>query len=55
MIEIITTYKIEFSVNQARELFVLLEQQKDSGRLTIDNDLILVYNQLRALHLGEGK
>jgi hypothetical protein len=48
-IEKLTTFKIEFTETQARELFDFLRQQKDCGQLTVDKDLILVYNELRKL------
>ena len=47
MIEIETNYKMTLSEQQARELYQLLRTEKDIGHLTPDNELILVYQELR--------
>jgi hypothetical protein len=47
MIEIQKNYKITFTEQQARELYELLRTEKESGCLTIDKDLLLVYNELK--------
>ena len=49
MIELKKSYVIEFTENQAQELYQLLRLQKDTGHLTTDHDIILVYNELRKL------
>ena len=49
MIEKQISYKIEFTEQQAKELYEVLGIQKDVGHLTHDKDLILVYNELRKL------
>jgi len=49
MIEIQKNYKITFTEQQARELYELLRTEKESGCLTIDKDLLLVYNELKEL------
>jgi hypothetical protein len=49
MIEIQKNYKITFTEQQARELYELLRTEKDSGCLTVDKDLVLVYNAMKPL------
>jgi Na+/phosphate symporter len=42
-------YSIEFTEQQAKELYQLLRTEKDSGCLTPDKELVLVYNELRKI------
>jgi hypothetical protein len=52
MIEKQISYKIEFTEQQAKELYEFLRGAKDVGRLSIDGDLILVYNELKKLFVS---
>lgn len=47
MIEKQTNYIITFTEQQARELFRLLQTEKDSGCLGVDKELKLIYHELR--------
>jgi hypothetical protein len=47
MINIQKTYNISFTEKQAKELYELLRTEKESGCLTVDKDLVLVYNELK--------
>jgi len=49
MIDIQKTYNISFTEQQAKELYELLRIEEDSGYLTVDKDLVLVYNELKNL------
>ena len=49
MIELKKSYVIEFTEQQAKELYEFLREAKDVGHLHTDKDLILVYNELRKL------
>ena len=49
MIEKQISYKIEFTEQQAKELYEFLRGVKDVGHLSVDRDLILVYNELKKL------
>ena len=49
MIEKQISYKIEFTEQQAKELYEFLREAKDFGHLHTDKDLILVYNELRKI------
>ena len=49
MIEKQISYKIEFTEQQAKELYEFLRGAKDVGHLHTDKELILVYNELRKL------
>ena len=49
MIEIQKNYKLTLTENQAQELYGLLRTEKDSGCLTVDKDLVLLYNELKNL------
>ena len=49
MIEKQIIYKIEFTEQQAKELYEFLRGAKDVGHLHTDKDLILVYNELKKL------
>jgi len=47
MIEIQKNYKITLTEQQVKELYELLRIEQDSGCLTVDKDLLLVYNELK--------
>jgi hypothetical protein len=49
MIEIQKNYKLTLTEDQARELYLLLRTEKDSGCLTPDRELKLVYHELKNL------
>jgi hypothetical protein len=49
MIKISKTYHIALTEQQAKELYELLRTEKDSGGLSVDKDLVLVYNALKPL------
>ena len=49
MIEKQISYKIEFTEQQVKELYALLKLQKDTGHLTTDHEIVLVYNELKKL------
>ena len=49
MIEKQISYKIEFTETQAKELYEFLRGAKDVGHLSVDRDLILVYNELKKI------
>lgn len=49
MIEIQKNYKLTLTENQAKELYQLLRTEKDSGCLTPDKELVLVYHELKDL------
>lgn len=49
MIEKQISYKIEFTEQQAKELYLILKNQKDIGHLNTDYELVLVYNELKQL------
>jgi hypothetical protein len=49
MIQIEKNYKLTLTERQARELYELLRTEKDSGGLSVDKDLVLVYNALKPL------
>ena len=49
MIEKQISYKIEFTEQQAKELYEFLRWAKDVSHLSVDKDLILVYNELKKL------
>lgn len=49
MIEVQKNYKLTLTEGQAQELYGLLKQQKGSGHLTTDHELVLVYNELKEL------
>ncbi len=49
MIEIQKNYKITLTEQQAKELYELLRTEKDSGCLTPDIELVLVYHELKKL------
>jgi hypothetical protein len=47
MIKLKKSYVVELTEQQAKELYELLRTEKDRGCLTIDKDLVLVYNELK--------
>lgn len=47
MIEKEINYTIRFTEHQFKELYQILNQQKGSGHLSTDHDLILIYNELK--------
>ena len=47
MIKLKKSYVVELTEQQAKELYELLRTEKESGCLTIDKDLVLVYNELK--------
>lgn len=47
MIEIQKNYKLTLTEQQAKELYEFLRGAKDVGHLSVDRDLILVYNELK--------
>lgn len=49
MIEIQKNYKLTLSEEQVKELYQLLRTEKDSGCLTHDKELKLVYHELKDL------
>jgi hypothetical protein len=49
MIKISKTYHLALTEQQARELYQLLRTEKDSGCLTHDKELKLVYHELKDL------
>ena len=52
MIEIEKQYKITLTEIQAKELYEFLRGAKDVGHLSVDRDLILVYNELKDIFGG---
>lgn len=49
MIEIQKNYKLTLTEQQAQELYEFLRGVKDGGCLTVDKDLVLVYNELKKI------
>jgi hypothetical protein len=49
MIKISKTYHLALTEDQAKELYQLLQIEKDSGCLTPDIELVLVYHELKKL------
>jgi len=49
MIKISKTYHLALTEDQAKELYELLRTEKDSGCLTPDKELVLVYHELKNL------
>ena len=49
MINVEKLYTIKLTENQAQELYEFLRGAKDVGNLSVDRDLILVYNELKEL------
>jgi len=49
MIETLKSYKLTLTEQQAKELYTLLQLQKDTGHLTTDHEIVLVYNELKKI------
>ena len=49
MIQVEKLYTVKFTEQQAKELYEFLRGAKDVGHLSVDRDLILVYNELKKL------
>ncbi len=49
MIEVKKSYVVELTEQQAQELYQLLRTERDSGCLTPDKELVLVYHELKNL------
>jgi hypothetical protein len=49
MIKISKTYHLALTEQQAQELYELLRTEKDSGWLTPDKELVVVYDELKNL------
>jgi len=49
MIQVKKSYVLELSEDQARELYVLLRNEKDNWIVAPGKELVLVYNELREL------
>ena len=49
MIKIQKTYHLALTEKQAQELYELLRTEKDSGCLTPDKELVVVYDELKNL------
>jgi plasmid replication initiation protein len=49
MIEVQKNYKLTLTEQQAQELYQLLRTEKDSGCLTLDKELVVVYDELKNL------
>ena len=49
MINVEKLYTIKLTEEQAQELYEFLRGAKDVGHLSVDRDLILVYNELKNL------
>jgi hypothetical protein len=49
MIEVKKSYVLELTETQAKELYQLLRTERDSGCLTPDKELVLVYHELKKL------
>ena len=49
MIEVKKSYVVELTEQQAQELYELLRTEKNSGGLTHDKELMLVYHELKKL------
>jgi hypothetical protein len=49
MIKISKTYHLALTEKQAKELYQFLRTERDSGCLTPDKELVLVYHELKNL------
>jgi len=49
MIQVKKSYVLELTEDQARELYVLLRNEKDNWIVAPGKELVLVYNELREL------
>ena len=52
MIQVKKSYVLELSEQQAKELYEFLRGAKDVGHLSVDRDLILIYNELKDIFGG---
>ena len=52
MIQVKKSYVLELTETQAKELYEFLRGAKDVGHLSVDRDLILVYNELKDIFGG---
>lgn len=53
MIQVEKLYTVKLTEQQAKELYSLLQLQKDAGHMTTDHEIVLVYNELKQL-FGSG-
>ena len=49
MIEVSKNYKLTLTEQQAKELYWCLKIAKDQHKLTVDDELVLVLNELKPL------
>lgn len=49
MIQLKKSYVLELTEQQAKELYELLRTERDSGCLTPDKELVLVYHELKPI------
>lgn len=49
MIQVEKLYTVKLTEQQAKELYLILKNQKDIGHLNTDYELVLVYNELKKL------
>ena len=49
MINVEKIYTLKLTENQAKELYQFLRTEKDIGRLGVDKDLKLIYDELKNL------
>ena len=49
MINVEKIYTVKFTEQQAQELYQFLRTEKDIGRLGVDKDLKLIYDELKNL------
>jgi hypothetical protein len=49
MIEVKKSYVLELTESQARELYNILSDQKKYGQITPDNEITLVYHELKKI------
>lgn len=52
MIQVKKSYVLELTEQQAKELYEFLRGAKDVGHLSVDRDLILIYNELKDIFGG---
>lgn len=49
MIQVKKSYVLELTEDQARELYEILNDQKKYGNITPDNEITLVYHELKKI------
>lgn len=49
MIQVKKSYVLELTEDQARELYNILSDQKKYGQITPDNEITLVYHELKKI------